>query len=288
VPGCNQQGILFIHKSCSRSIQGSQATLNYIIDVDNLGNAPLNNVRYFDSFIIPPGLSTGNIIVTPSTLSTVVSPSGQVTISGDLGTINPGGQVIITYEVHISASAPGTYIIENNAIASATGTESTDSCNLVLEVVRLNSAKCCQVSENGDIVYVIHITNMSGSPSTVVDIVDSMVIPSGVVVQFTSFSDCMAVFADTMLPVPLNTNVSGPATIIITCPNTSIPTSTISQKLISLRVVSSSVAGTTVIPNTLQEVNLANPNEQMYLGAGELPTSALVQVTLSFNCTRPC
>ncbi|MBC7959286.1 MAG: hypothetical protein H7X94_05425, partial [Vallitaleaceae bacterium] len=129
---------------------------------------------------------------------------------------------------------------------------------------------------------------LGSSPDTTVKITDSIVIPPGVTVQFNDYESCLAVFGNTATPVPLNTNILGPAMIMITCPNTFIPSNSIAQKVITLTVISSAVVGTTVIPNTLQEVNLVNPNEQILLGVGNLPISAIVQVTLSFGCSQPC
>ncbi|PKM94012.1 MAG: hypothetical protein CVU84_11115 [Firmicutes bacterium HGW-Firmicutes-1] len=288
VPACNPQGILFVLKDCSETITNNQATLDYVIEVNNLGNAPLANVQYLDTLTIPSGLSISTISVSPSTLDVIISPVGQIIISGNLNTINPGDQVIVTYKITLIATTAGTFMIDNMVMVSALGTEAADLCTVMLEVVQLQSSKCCSVTEEGSIVYVIQIANLGNSPDTTVNITDSIVVPPGVTVQFNDFESCLAVFGETSTPVPLNTNILGPAMIMITCPNTIIPSSSIAQKMITLTVISSAVTGTTIIANTLQEVTLVNPNEQIFLGAGNLPITALAQVTLSFGCLQPC
>jgi len=286
VPECNPQGLLSVSKQCELEIINNQAILQYTVEVDNIGNASLNNVQYEDIINIPPALTVGTIVVDPPTLNVVVNPS-DITISGNLGTLIPGQKLDITYTIPITnISAARTYLITNRAFAFATGTEASDTCSIMLEAVQLTSDKCCIVN-GSDLSYIIRISNTTGSPETTVNLTDHLIIPDGVTVEFTDFNGCMAVFEGTNNPVPLNTNITGPVGINITCNNLLVPEGGIAQKIISLKLVSSSIIGTTIIANTLQTVTLDNDN-QIFLGAGSLPITALANVTLGVSCENPC
>lgn len=117
--------------------------------VDNIGNGILTNVQFQDNIFISPLLGIGTIVVTPPTLLVNTSTPGTINISGNLGTLNPGDEIAINYTIPIvSILEPGEYTINNTAIASATNTTDTDSCNLTLNAVSLAANKCCSI-ENG-------------------------------------------------------------------------------------------------------------------------------------------
>lgn len=287
VPQCNPQGKLAISKECDYEIVNNQVTLSYSIDVDNIGSGVLNNVQYLDTLFIPPQLSLGTIVVSPPSLSVNTIVPGQVTISGNLGTINPGGEVLISYSIPITGiSSPGRYIIANMAMAAAAGTEARDSCSITLDVVQLNRKKCCNVTNGNRITFTVTLSSVGNSPDTVVSVVDTLVIPPGVTVQFNDFGGCTATFTNSGNPVPINTNVTGPTEITISCNNVAV--SGMAVRNIILTVVSSTAIGNAIIANTVDSVTPVNPGQQVFLGAGNLPVEADVQVQLGVSCLKPC
>lgn len=289
VPECNPEGKLIVMKECDHTIIDNQATLNYRIEVGNIGDAPLENVQFKDTIVIPTQLSFGSIIVNPPTLNVDTSIPGQIIINGNLGTINPGDHVDITYTIPITAiSVPGRYIINNIATASATGTEAVAKCLTNLDAVMLNSNKCCQITDGKIGKFKIVISNVGNSPVTLVDIVDFIMIPGGVVVQFKDFGGCTATFSGTADPVPTNQNIVGPVGIDIKCNSVLIPQNGSVEKIITLELISSSLVGTVFISNELSAVTLTNPSEQVFMGAGELPIDANIAVKLLLDCLKPC
>lgn len=289
VPQCPPQGNLVVIKSCSKTIVNNQATLNYSVEVNNLGSIPLDNVQYQDIITYPSQLSTGAVTVTPQTLNVDVSQIGQIVIFGNLGTLNPGEQIIITYQVPITGvSVAGSFAIQNTAFASSGDIESSATCFLSLEAVQLQTDKCCIVTDDGKVTYRVHISNLGNSPSTSVNLHETLSIPAGVVVRFHDFGGCMATFEGTNNNVPINTNIEGPVNIKISCENILLPSGNIAERIILLSVVSSSVFGTTMIVNTIERVDLVEPDSQILLGVGNLPLSILTEVRLDIVCRNPC
>lgn len=289
VPGCNPQGKLSVTKNCSETIVNNQATLNYNITVNNIGNATLTNVQFSDTIVIPAQLIPGTITVSPPTLTVDTSTPGLIKISGNLGTINPGGQVVITYSIPIEGvSEPGTYLVSNTATAVAEGTQSTATCLLSLKVVKLNTDKCCLITDTNKGVFTFTITSLGSSPDILVNVFDNIFIPGGVTIQFTSFDGCIATFAGTTDLVPLNVDIVGPKRISVNCNNLLVPQGSNSHKNIAFTLVSSSASGTALIENAVESVTPVNPTDQIFLGAGTLPAQADIGVQLTMICNKPC
>ncbi len=288
VPQCNPQGKLSLSKECSHAIINNQATLTYNITVNNIGDAALNNVQFNDVITVPEGLSIGSITVTPDSLSVNTSSPGQIIISGNLGTIEAGGQVIINYTIQVTGvSRPGRFVIANIATASATGTQASANCSTNINAVQLTTEKCCNINGNAAI-YRILISSVELSPDVTVDIVDNLFIPGGVTLRFTNFSDCHATFANTTEQVPLDIDITGPRRIQITCDNVLIPQSGSIHKEISFLLVSSSSVSISTIENEIDSVTPSVPENQIFLGAGALPVKADMNVELSIVCLNPC
>lgn len=213
---------------------------------------------------------------------------GQILIKGNLGTLEPGDQLVIDYSIQIAGiSRPGVFTVFNMAAASATGTQATDKCSTTINAVQLNTQKCCTVNDNS-VTYRIRITSVGLSPNVLVNLLDSLFIPSGVTVRFTGFSDCTATFANTQDIVPLGVDITGPVQILITCNSLLIPQSGSIHKHITFIFVSSSVVGAALIENSVQSVTPTNPDNQIFLGAGSLPVQANIGVQLSLICNNPC
>ncbi|WP_238884120.1 hypothetical protein [Clostridium sp. YIM B02551] len=242
-----------------------------------------------DTIFIPSQITIGTIIVNPNTLVVDRSTVGQVKISGNLGTINPGAFVDVVYTISINNfSQPGIYTINNTAVATALNTSSSDSTEITINVAEVSTIKCCIVSERNHVDFRILLVAVPPSPSVLVDFKDELFIPTGVTVQFTDFSGCNASFVPSGNPVPLDTNITGPANILITCTELNVPSDGAVARHVRMRIISDSVVGTSTISNSITDVTPTNPAAQIFLGAGTLPASAEVQVNLSLDCLNPC
>ena len=288
VPSCNADGKLLVSKDCSTVIDNNQATLKYAVNVDNIGELPLNLVQFEDIIVIPTLLTIGTVTVVPSTLSVGTSVPGQVRISGNLGTINPGDRITVSYSIPIiSIGSPGSYFIANMAKAVASGTESSSTCETSLDVIKLSASKCCLT--NGNIgTFNLSIASVGNSPDVSIDIFDRMRIPTGVVVQFSNFNGCEAYYADTQIPIPLNVDLEGPLSIDIICRNALVPSGGSFIKSISYKLISSSIVGETTIANSIIEVKPLNQINTIYEGTDNLPAVASIAIVLSQNCNTPC
>lgn len=290
VPECNPQGTLSITKACRTEIINNQATLFYNLDVFNTGNAPLDNVLFEDIIFIPSQLTFGTITTDPPppTLNVNTSLPGEIIISGNLGTINPGEQVLISYEIPIlSISEPGSYNINNTANVSAIGTEDSASCLTTLNAVRLSADKCC-TTEGSTGSFVLTLTSEGNSPDIIVDLFDHMEIPAGITIEFLSLSGCEGFFSGTTTPIPTNTPIPGPQGFDFICRNAFVPAGGVYEKIGSYVLVSSSVVGTATINNTITDVVPVDETAQVLLGVTGLPATASIDVTLSQICNDPC
>ncbi|GLB32477.1 hypothetical protein LAD12857_44000 [Lacrimispora amygdalina] len=287
VPGCVQRGKLLVSKVCRTVISNNQPSFEYQVHVDNVGKAPLNPVEFEDIITIPLQLSIGTITVSPSSLNVDTNIPGKVKIFGNIGTIEPGGRVAITYTIPcIGISSPGSYIINNTARAAAEGTDSGDLCGTNLNVVKFRAEKCCSV--NGNVgTFKLTISSVGNSPDAVVDIFDRMQIPAGLTVNFSSFNGCEAYFADTLKPIPLNTDIIGPAGIDIICRDAIIPFNGSFEKTISYTLVSSSVNVTSVV-NTITNITPKDIENLVYEGTENLPATANIKVELLQSCLTSC
>lgn len=289
VPKCNPQGKLAVTKACSHTIVNNQVTLNYQVEVTNIGNASLANVQYLDTIFLAPTLGLGTVTVNPSILIADKSIAGEVKISGNLGTINPGGLVVVTYSIPItSITTARNYIANNTVTVTATDTVDSDSCSTAFDAVQLTVAKCCNITSASKGSFTITIASVDQSPNTTIDVEDHFLVPTGVTLQFQSFGGGTAVFTSGGGAVPLNTNITGPVDITISCLGLTVPAGGSMTKSCLFTVISSSSFGTAIIENVIDSITLTNPNSQVFLGAGQLPVKAEVDVVLSIACMQPC
>jgi hypothetical protein len=288
VPSCPSAGDLVLTKTCTKNFSGNTVTLQFIDTVANNGNATVNNVAYSDQIGYDANhITVGQITVNPSTLTVNTSVPGVITVSGNLGNLAPGGTTSVTINVPIAdVSAPGTYNITSNASVSGTGTQSSATCTLSLEVIQLSTSKCCNISDSHTASFTITVASVGASPQTVIDIRDSLVIPAGITVQFISFGGCTATFTDGT-PVPLNTDLTN-RLIHITCSPLTIPAGNIVSKIVEFRVVSINAFGIIPILNTFDKINFISPTPQLNLGAGPLPASATINMVAALQCANPC
>lgn len=289
VPGCSPQGQLAMNVCCARRIADNQLTLEYEIGVDNVGRAPLDQVRYQDSISVPTTFILGTIRVTPNTLAVDTSVPGLIQIRGDLGRLRPGQHQRVRYTISVAnILAPGLYATSNAVTAASTGTQVAGSCRETVEAVQLTAFKCCH-ADGSIVTYETAVAGISPSPATVVDIADHLILPAGVTVSFISFSDCTATFTHTETPVPMHVPVSGPATIAIRCRGAIVPPSATVHKQITFQMLASSIFEAVHIANSIDEVRLANLSAQIFLGVvPPLPEQAVNTVSLELESQSPC
>lgn len=287
VPGCVQKGKLLVSKDCRTVISNNQASFEYEVHVDNVGKAALSLVEFEDIITLPLQILIGTITVSPSSLNVDTSIQGKVKIHGSIGTIEPGGRVVIKYTIPVVATnSPGSYLISNVARAAAEGTDSADLCGTNLNVVKLSANKCCSV--NGSVgTFQITISSVGNSPDIIIDIFDRMQIPTGVTVQFSDFNGCEAYYANTFTPIPLNTNIVGPIGIDVICRNATVPLNGSFVKTISYTLVSSSVAKASIV-NTITNVSPKDIENLIYEGTENLPATANIEVEFFQSCLNPC
>ncbi len=289
VPMCPAIGELFLSKTGGKTITDNEIVLNYSVEVANTGSAPLTDVQFTDTIIYGSNIIIGDITVNPTTLEVDTSIPGRIVISGNLGTITPNQPVFLNYEVTIQeVLVPGTYIIENLAVATSEGQTQTAVAETSFSSVRLQATKCCSLTENNQVRFGILLTNLENSPATTLDILDTLTIPANLVVVFQSFDGCNATF-ENGASVPLLTEITGPQIINIRCNNVSVPQGGLSIKNIVLNVVETSAIGVTeTLTNTLRSVTLVNQPNQILLGVANLPALANVNVVTTLNCDAPC
>ena len=288
VPACPPVGNLVVDKICNENFSGNMVTLQFIDNVTNNGNATVNNVAYNDQIIYDATkITIGPVAVTPPTLTVNTAIPGIITVSGNLGNLAPGGSTSVIINVPIaSVSAPGTYLITSNASVSGSGTQSSATCTLNLDVIQLATDKCCNVTGPNAGSFTITVASVGSSPQTIVEIRDTLIVPEGITVQFMSFGGCTATFTDGT-PVPLNTNLTN-RQINITCSPATVPAGGAFHAIIPFIVTSMVAFGTIPILNTFNKINLINPKPQLLISAGPLPVSATVNMVAALQCATPC
>lgn len=285
VPKCCQRGQLVVVKRCGCGINGGKATLNYMVDVINTGSSFFNKVFYDDTVHIPIELGLGKINVNPSTLLVNTSIPGQVTISGNLGSLSQGQVITAAYSIEIgSISHPQKYNINNIVSVYTPGAEAHASCLTVLDAVELDAFKYCRITMGNKGSFIVNISSAGNSPDTAADIEDFFSIPDGVTLRFNDFGGCTAVFRNGGGAVPIETDIEGPKDITITCKNIRILKDGCARKTILFTVISSSLYGRALIKNILDRVELSVPESQVFLGTRGLPAEAYIDVLLDINC----
>jgi uncharacterized repeat protein (TIGR01451 family) len=286
VPACSPPGELSVKKACTVNTVNNITTLNYNAVVTNIGGQPLTNVQYNDVIIYNPTQFTlSNPIIVPSSPLSFVWSSGSITISGNIGTLNPNETFTVNYDIPVAnIFSPGEFTISDKVTVSATDTIDTDSCKAAIQVVNLAGIKSHTPITNGNHVqFLISVTNVGASPATQVNILDRITIPDGVTVQFTSFGSSRAVFQKEGTVVPLYTDVSN-AVIDLTCSNVTIASGGSVRIPIDLNITSvSSFHSPSVITNTLQQIAGIYPG-QIFLNSNNIPVCSSVNVIGSAVC----
>ncbi|MCK8817057.1 hypothetical protein MWH28_06680 [Natroniella sulfidigena] len=290
VPACPPMPRLFIEKDCEVVIDDNQATLNYTATVSNVGDTNFANVQFRDQITYDAAnITFGEIIVDPDLDIEEVEP-GVIVISGSLGPLARGEITTVTVEIPVvSIVDPNRYLIRNMVTASAQGIEATDSCILFLDAVQLAADKCCLQGPTVDAnIFRIIVDNVGHSPQTDITIIDTLVVPQEVTVQFTSFDGCDAFFVDDGNPVPLNTDISGRAINII-CEELTVAQGGTVIKDIQFNVVATRAFVEPVrIINSLQDIIFLNQDQQILLGIDNLPVTARIAVVGELDCEDPC
>lgn len=286
VPGCPLIPRLTVMKSCNTVIENNTARVEYSVMVGNTGNVDLDNVLFNDIINYNgSNITIGTVTVEPPTINVDTRTSGIIRLTGDLGTINIGESVEITYTVPVVAfSAPGTYTFANTAMASSADIQGSSQCNATIEVVELTNTNCCTVNNDLTANFQITVGNPN-SPGTSITLGDVLTVPANLALSFTSFDVCSATFVSTGENVPLNTPISGEQ-IAIECMGL-LPQGATDTYTINFTIDSTSQFGGTPleITNTLLDISLDNPGEQILLGINPaLPNTSVISVNGNLAC----
>ncbi|MCA1320025.1 hypothetical protein LC085_08930 [Bacillus tianshenii] len=285
VPQCPLPGQLIVNVSCEEIFMNNNVMLSYQVDVSNAGGSPVDNVLFTDTLLFSNNLTLGAIAISDPTLEINRTVPGRILITGNLGTIDPGGGRVITFSVPVvSVSGAGEYLIDNTASVVSSVTQATDFCTLNLDAVQLRADKCCNVN-GSQIVYRLTLANTPNSPDTTARIVDQLTIPLGLTVQFNSFGGCNGTFRSGG-EVPLNENITGPRVIDIVCNNLNILQGGTAVRDIQLTIVSSTTQNAT-INNILREVNVIT-DFQLDLGTLNVPVTVDTNYVVTISCSNPC
>jgi len=289
VPACPPAGKLQVIKTCKTIIENNKLTLQYLYDITNQGNATLPIVDGTEKIIYDAAnINIGTIQVNPSGLKIDTSTPGIIIVTGTVGPLPPGGLINVAINVPVaSIVTPGTYLITSNTYAVASGTESSSTCILHVDAVKLSADKCCNVTEGNKGTFRITIGSVGNSPETRVSIVDQIIVPQSVTLQFQDFDGCTAKFGDGS-SVPLNTDITN-KTINLESSTLTVPKGGSVQKNIKFTVMTTTAFQTpAAIVNTLQAVNFLNTSTQIFLGVSTVPVSSSVNVIGSVQCQKPC
>ena len=287
MPACPPEGKLALEQKCSKSIVDNQLFLSYEVNVSNVGAAAIDDVLFEDIIFYNTSFGIGSITTDPP-LDIDTSTPGEIKLSGNLGTLEPSAVRIIRIDVETDAfTQPGEFTFTNMSKATGGSQEQSATCDSVVKVVKLIGDKCCVV-EGGQVRFIFSIANAQGSPATTIDYSDRMVIPEGLIVKFLDFDGCTATYEDSGLPVPLNTDIEGAVSIILSCSGVPLGQSTTFSKNILLEIVCVMSSRVMSLVNTLRQTALSNPDEELLLPVENIPVSAEVAVQYSTECKNPC
>lgn len=289
MPTCPPEGKLTIKKKCEKEIIDNRLFLRYELEVANIGEAALPLVLFEDIIFYDTSFKIGDIDVNPTSLSVNISTPDEIIITGSLGTINPSQTIPIKYDIEVeNYSSPGSFTFANMASVTSGSQVQTAKCNTNVKVIKLRGDKCC-IIEGDNVIFRFSIANQQGSPATEFNYRDRMTIPDDLTVKFLDFDGCTAIYEDTGDPVIPNTDVVGPRAIIVFCNNIPLGPSTALIKNIRLQVVDvTKIPGAVGISNTLREVTLSNPDQELLLPLENVPVTAEVDVTTKIECKNPC
>lgn len=285
VPTCNSKGNLTVKKSCFTSIINNKAILKYKVNILNTGNTALNNVIYNDKIYIPTSFILGKIHINTSNLSIDRNIPGQILINGRFDIIKPGQMLTVIYSIPVeNITKPKKYKIGSNVVVSAMYTSAHSVCSSNIDVVKLSSENHCSIINQNKVSFILTIWNTRYSPDTEVTIINYLFIPSGITLQFNNFGMYTATFGNKYDIVPINTNITGPQNIILTCRNLKILQDGCTYKAITFKVISSTIAGKITITNTLKSITLANPNSQVLIDIKNLSSTSNIDILPSVKC----
>ncbi len=285
VPKCNPQGKLAVIKTCGRTIVNNQVTLSYQVNVSNIGNAPLTDVQYLDNIFISPLLGLGTITVDPLPYPSIPARRRDYD-QRRLGTINPGGQINVAYNIRRSVTTPRVYLINNTALATAADTQAQFPA--LRNLMRFKSSSPSAPDEQRQPGFLpedrFQRWPVSGHRG---DMADHLFVPPGLTVSLPALEDARPLLRRRGA-VPLNANITGPVNITVGCKGLVIPAGGSISRTITFAIISSTAFGTAAIQNLISSVTPAVPDSQIFLGAGQLPVQANADISLTLSCRQPC
>ncbi|KGX94039.1 hypothetical protein N781_00090 [Pontibacillus halophilus JSM 076056 = DSM 19796] len=291
VPQCPEPADLVVDIECTRTIVNNQATLLYRADITNVGGSPATDVQVTDLILYNDlNVTIGQITVTGADLQVDRATSGEIRVFGQLGTLNPGQHVVFNITAPISSiKSAGSISFNNRLEAVAEETQGSDNCVLNVPAVRLRGSKCCRIESSNLIRYEITLSSIGNSPGTLVNTEDKLAIPEGVRFQIVEFDNCELFFGNSEQPVPLNTPLEGAETLTTRCDNVPVPQFGSLTGSITIEVLSADFGEVSrIIRNTLNSVVPSVPDNQVYLGAENIPVSVDTVLETQLVCQNPC
>lgn len=265
---------LFISKSSETIAENNKCKIVYNVTLTNGGSIDFEDIIYVDQINYNSNcLTLGEISIGHSNISLDRSIPGLLCISGTIDSLKLGESIVISYTVDIlSVSSPGIYNFLSRTSVSSMNHSHTITSNAFVEAVELTIDNLTSVSSESSADFILSITPVANSPVSSVEITSILSIPSSVILNFSTFSGCTAIFIDTQEPVPIHTDISGKK-ILITC-SQNIPPGITTNFIFSMDFISITDFNPTKSPitNTLQKVVLSSP--QMFIGSKILSPSA--------------
>lgn len=276
---------LTVTKDGSLAINGETGIIEFNATVTNTGNTDLVDVQFLDTITYNAVDISIGTIVPPTGLTVNTSMPGIIEIAGSIGDLTMGASIELSYEVPLEGfSRPDTFIFNSVTKASSGAVLGFVNSQLAVPVVSMGTSVRCSTMDSDSGSFSFSISSIPMSPLTEIDIEGTISIPNGVVVRFSSFSNCTGTFPDGN-PVPLNTNITDNS-ITLSCEAT-VPSSATMNYTITFDVIEISDIQSDII-FSLNRVELQAPNSQVYLGATPLPNQAELIISLEGNCNNNC
>lgn len=280
VPGQLAAPMLSLAKEAVLTIEGSSGFIDYTVTVTNTGNQAFNQVLLQDNIDYPGNMvMIGPITAQPSSIQVDTSVNGMMRLSGNLGVINMGQTVLVTYRVPLNGfSGPGTYnfnsrtMVMNEEIQA--GTETVMQVPVVELINTMNSA----VTGVNTINMILDISNVGNSPQTSIIATAVLVIPSTLTMRLMNLSGCQATIGETTEPALANTDYSG-INIRFICPMT-VPLNGMAEINIPVQIQSvrqGEEAFSTLLLR-LDDVVLEEAGSQVFLGATPIPLETSIRI----------
>lgn len=272
-------------------IVNNEASIDYTVTITNTGNVDLGEISYLDIINYDgTNITIGSITVNPSSVQIDTSTNGTIRLTDIFPSLNMGQTITITYNVPIvSFATPDTYVFTSSTTATSEQSQGSKVPSTAeIQVVEFTSTANCNVIQPNSASFAFGAISIPNSPTAQLDFENTITIPSNVVVTFTSFGGCTAVFEDTGEPVPINMPITN-TEIDVICSATVNSNASV-EFVVSFVVVSVNILAQQMaeVVSSLDSVSLVDPSQQVLLGVAPLPNIVRVNIDSTSECSNPC